>query len=79
MCLYTGREMLRFYQRVRKTFDFDENTEAIDLTDIFRGPANIVAQPSDLFNRAMLRANGLREGGRYRDEQEGSNLLNSVI
>mmetsp|Transcript_5391 Transcript_5391/g.10268 ORF Transcript_5391/g.10268 Transcript_5391/m.10268 type:complete len:245 (-) Transcript_5391:30-764(-) len=60
ICVYTAKSIIDFFNRVRKNFDFDENTEAIDLSDIFAGPANIVAHPSDLFNRAMLRANGLR-------------------
>jgi len=67
ICMLTIREIINFYKRVLLNFDFDENNEAIDLTDIFNGPANIVGRTSEQFNRAILRANNIRDEGRKRD------------
>eukprot|EP00520_Triparma_pacifica_P011239 CAMPEP_0118636974 /NCGR_PEP_ID=MMETSP0785-20121206/2911_1 /TAXON_ID=91992 /ORGANISM="Bolidomonas pacifica, Strain CCMP 1866" /LENGTH=220 /DNA_ID=CAMNT_0006528141 /DNA_START=59 /DNA_END=718 /DNA_ORIENTATION=+ len=55
MCLAAVKNIVRFYGRVHDKFDFDENTEAIDLSDMFSGPANIVGQTSDTFSRALSR------------------------
>lgn len=80
LCILTGREIMAFYGRVRKNFDFDENTEAIDLSDIFAGPANIVAQSSQNLNRALMRANGIRNtsGVPAAQDEEASSLLRMV-
>ena len=62
ICMLAFHNIIQFYKRVHAKFDFDENTEAIDLTDMFSGPANIVGQTSDSFSRAISRANGMRGG-----------------
>ena len=67
ICIATIKSIINFYDRVRLNFDFDENNEAIDLTDIFNGPANIIGRQSDTLNRAVLRANNIRAEGLIRD------------
>jgi hypothetical protein len=62
VCFVTAKKTLDFYNRVRLDFDFDENTEAIDLSDMFSGPANIVSQQSNNLTNALQRARGLRRG-----------------
>ena len=79
ICMYAGREIVRFYNRVLINFQFDENSEAIDLSDMFDGPANIIGKTSDNFNRAMMRANGIRElAGQAPRRQEQHLLSNST-
>jgi len=56
----TLRHIKAFYNRVRINFEFDENTEAIDLSDIFAGPANIVGVASDTLGRATRLGQGMR-------------------
>ena len=73
ICLTTIRSIINFYNRVRVNFDFDENNEAIDLTDIFNGPANIIGSQSDNLNRAVLRANNIRAEGLLRDNYGKNN------
>ena len=60
ICLVTFKKILDFYNRVWLNFDFDENTEAIDLNDMFTGPANIVSQQSNNMLEAVNRARGIR-------------------
>ncbi|GMH64638.1 hypothetical protein TrRE_jg2019 [Triparma retinervis] len=62
ICICAFNNIIKFYKRVRDKFNFDENTEAIDLTDMFSGPANVVGHTSDSFSRAISRANGMRGG-----------------
>jgi len=56
----TLQHIEKFYYRVRNTFDFDENTEAIDLSDIFAGPANIVGVASNTLSNATRITRGMR-------------------
>ena len=70
VCFMTGKIILDFYNRVRLSFDFDENTEAIDLSDMFTGPANIVSQQSNNMANAFQRARGIRRDRGTRDDND---------
>lgn len=79
ICIYAGREIVRFYKRVMINFHFDENSEAIDLSDMFDGPANVIGRTSDHFNRAMMRANGIREASGAPRREISSSTRNSLV
>jgi len=71
----TLRHILEFYNRVRSNFDFDENTEAIDLSDIFAGPANIVGVASDTLSNASRVGRGIRNVAAREFSERGNDIF----